>query len=191
MSQTSASKAKAGEQAKPKPDASEQTAAMVAAMKVEPQREHRWLQKLIGEWTYESEMPAEPGQPSQKMTGNERIRAIGEIWVQGEGTGQMADGTPATSQITLGYDPAKKRFVGTWLGSMMHHLWIYDGELSADERKLILTSDGPSMTEEGKMAKYRDVIELKNENLRSQTAFVQGDDGQWKEFMTMDYHRKK
>jgi hypothetical protein len=191
MSQTSASKAKTSEQAGSQPNVSEQAAAMAAAMKVEPQREHRWLQKLIGEWTYESEMPGPEGQPSQKMTGSERVRAIGEIWVQGEGTGQMPDGTPATSQITLGYDPAKKRFVGTWLGSMMNHLWIYDGELSADERKLTLSSDGPSMTEEGKLAKYRDVIELKNENLRSMTAFVQGADGQWTQFMTMDYHRKK
>ena len=55
----------------------------------------------------------------------------------------MPDGTPATTQITLGYDPAKKRFVGTWLGSMMTHLWIYDGELSADERTLTLSSEGP------------------------------------------------
>ena len=24
-------------------------------MKTEPQKEHQWLQKLVGEWTYESE----------------------------------------------------------------------------------------------------------------------------------------
>ena len=103
----------------------------------------------------------------------------------------MPDGSPATTQITLGYDPAKKRFVGSWLGTMMAHLWIYEGELSADERTLTLSSEGPSMTEENKRANYRDVFEFKNDDLRTLTAFVQGNDGQWTQFMTMDYHRKK
>ncbi len=29
-------------------------------MKTEPQKEHLWLQKLVGEWTYESECVMEP-----------------------------------------------------------------------------------------------------------------------------------
>ncbi len=185
MSQTPSAKGKAGD--KPQLSAAEQA----AAMKVEPTSEHRWLQRFVGDWTYETEASMEPGQPPQKMTGSERIRALGEVWVHGEGTSQMPDGSPATTQITLGYDPTKKRFVGTWLGTMMAHLWIYDGELSADERTLTLDSEGPSMTEQHKRANYRDVFEFKNDNLRTLTAFVQGDEGQWTQFMTMDYHRKK
>ena len=30
-------------------------------MKTEPQKEHQWLQKLLGEWTYEFEAACEPG----------------------------------------------------------------------------------------------------------------------------------
>ena len=118
MSQSPAASANAED--KPQPSAAE----AAVAMKVEPTREHRWLQKFVGDWTYETEAPAEPGQPPHKMTGSERIRALGEIWVQGEGTSQMPDGSPATTQITLGYDATKKRFVGTWVGTMMAHLWI-------------------------------------------------------------------
>jgi hypothetical protein len=188
MSQTSGAQAKA-EQGKP----NDVITAMAdhAAMKVEPTREHRWLQKFVGDWTYDTEMPAAPGQPPQKMHGSERVRAIGEIWVQGEGTNPMPDGSPATTQITLGFDPTKNRFVGSFLGTMMPHLWVYDGELSADGRTLTLNSEGPSMTEEGKRANYRDVFEFKNDDLRTLTASVQGDDGQWTEFMSMDYHRRK
>jgi hypothetical protein len=185
MSQTPAGQAKAEE--KPQPNAAE----MAAAMTAKPTREHQWLQKFVGEWTYETEAAMEPGQEPQKFTGSERIRALGEIWIHGEGTSQMPDGSPATTQITLGYDPSKKRFVGTWLGTMMAHLWIYDGELSADQRTLTLNSEGPSMTEENKRANYRDVFEFKNDDLRTLTAFVQGPDGQWDQFMQMDYHRKK
>jgi len=32
-------------------------------MKLEPQKEHEWLQRLVGEWTYESECSMEPGKP--------------------------------------------------------------------------------------------------------------------------------
>jgi hypothetical protein len=34
-----------------------------ATMQAEPQKEHQWLQKLVGEWTYETEAIMEPDQP--------------------------------------------------------------------------------------------------------------------------------
>ena len=42
-----------------------------------------------------------------------------------------------------------------------------------------------------KRQNYRDVFEFKNDNLRTLTAFVQEDSGEWKQFMTLDYHRQK
>ncbi len=29
--------------------------------------------------------------------------------------------------MTLGYNPDTKRYLGTWIGSMMTHMWVYDG----------------------------------------------------------------
>lgn len=40
-------------------------------MPAQPQTEHQWLQKLIGEWTYEIEAMMEPDQPSIQSTGTE------------------------------------------------------------------------------------------------------------------------
>src|SRR5262245_49530769 len=131
MSQTPGAKAQAED--KPQPNAADQA----AGMKAEPTREHKLLvEKFVGNWKYETDHVMEPGQPPVKMTGSESIRALGGIWIHGQGTSTMPDGSPAETQITLGYDPTKKRFVGTWLGTMMAHLWVYDGELSADERTL-------------------------------------------------------
>jgi hypothetical protein len=84
-----------------------------------------------------------PDKPREKFTGSESVRSIGGIWVIGEGKGEMPGGDMATTMITLGYDPRTERFVGTWLGSMMTHLWIYDGELSADGKALSLYAEGP------------------------------------------------
>jgi hypothetical protein len=113
-------------------------------MHCEPTKEHQWLQKFVGEWTYESEGPPSPdqppGQPPSKFTGTESVRSIGGIWIQGEGRGQMPGGGEAIMVLTIGYNPATKRYVGTWIGSMMTMLWVYDGELDAAGR--ILTQDG-------------------------------------------------
>jgi hypothetical protein len=160
-------------------------------MNAEPQKEHRWLQKLVGDWTYHTEASAAPGQPPLKATGTETVRSIGDIWVQARGEGEMPGGGQATSVMTLGYDPKKQRFVGTWIGSMMKHMWTYDGRLDAAERVLTLDSEGPSMADDGTMARYQDVIELKNDGRRTLTARVLEADGTWKQFMTTEYRRTK
>lgn len=156
----------------------------------EAQKEHAWLQKLVGEWSFEGNCVMGPDQPPMKNTGSESVRSLGGLWTVGEGTGEMPDGGPMNSIMTLGYDPQKQRFVGTFVASMMTHLWLYDGELDSAGRVLTLNAKGPGMSGDGKMAKYQDVIEFKNDDHRTLTARVQGDDGQWTEFMTAHYRRK-
>jgi hypothetical protein len=133
---------------------SEQTPA--SSLQAGPQREHQWLQKLVGEWSYEAEALMEPGKPSEKCRGTESVRSLGGLWILAEGQGEMPCGGNATMVMTLGYDPLKKHYVGTWVGSMMTHLWIYDGALDADGRALTLDSEGPDMSAEGRMARYRE-----------------------------------
>jgi hypothetical protein len=162
-----------------------------AVFDAKPQKEHDWLRKLVGEWTYETDAPAQPGTPAEKSTGTETVRALGDIWILGEGRGEMG-GAPALSLMTLGYDPQKRRFVGSWIGSMMTHLWVYDsGELDASGKVLTLNSEGPSMAGDGTMSRYRDVIELKSDDHRTLTGNMQNPDGTWQPFMTVDYRRRK
>jgi hypothetical protein len=118
------------------------------------------------------------------------VRSLGDLWVLCEGSGEMPGGGTATTLMTLGYDPQKARYVGTWVGSMMTFLWMYDGSLDAAQTTLTLESEGPSFTAEGKLAKYRDVIELKGDDHRVLTSHVLGDDGTWNSFMTSHYRRK-
>src|SRR4029450_1377099 len=119
------------------------------AMKPEPQKEHQWLQKLVGEWTYDGEASMEPGKPPERFKGTESVRSLGGLWVLCEGHGEMPGGEPATTLMTLGYDPEKGRYVGTWVGSMMTHLWIYDGGLDAAGKVLTLGSRGPGFGGDG------------------------------------------
>lgn len=161
----------------------------------EPQKEHQWLQKLIGEWIWETEVIMGAEQPPEKSTGIETVRLLGDLWVLAEGQGEMPGCGAVTTLMTLGYDPQKQRYVGTWVGSMMSYLWVYDGELDASETVLTLNSEGPSMSGEDKsgedkMAKYKDVIEFKSDDHRVMTSHALGEDGQWHQFMTAHYRRK-
>jgi hypothetical protein len=161
-------------------------------MKAEPQKENQWLQKLVGEWTYEADATMGPGQPPSKFKGSESVRSLGGLWVVAEGQGEMPGGGAATTMMTLGYDPQDRRYVGTWIGSMMTHLWVYDGSLDAAERVLTLDTEGPNFADGGKtVAKFKDVIEFKSEDHRVLTSHMLGEDGKWHGFMTAHYRRKQ
>lgn len=159
--------------------------------KAEPQKQHQWLQKLVGEWTYEHECSMGPDKPSQKLTGSEHVRSLGGLWVLCEGRGEMPGGGPCATLMTVGYDPQKERFVGTWVGSMMANLWVYDGELDAAGKVLTLHSEGPDFTSPGKTARYKDVIEIKSDDHRVLSSHAQDSNGRWNQFMTAHYRRKR
>ena len=61
----------------------------------------------------------------------------------------------------------------------------------AAEKVLTLNAEGPSFAGDGKLAKYKDAIELKSDDHRVLTSHVLGDDGKWQGFMTANYRRKK
>ncbi len=160
-------------------------------MHTEPRKQHQWLLKLVGNWTFEADCKMGPDKPPVKSTGSETVRSLGGLWVLCEGQSDMPGCGPATTMMTLGYDPAKERFVGTFIASMMTHLWVYDGELDTAGKALTLYAEGPSMAAEGKLAKYKDVIELKGDDHRVLTSHLLGEDGQWHVFMTANYRRRR
>lgn len=173
-------------------DAQTESAA-AAPMPAEPLVEHRWLQQLVGEWTSEARMTMSP-EPAESCQGGERVRSLGGLWILAEGWGDMPGGGSATMLMTIGYDPAKRRFVGSWIGSMMTHLWLYDGELDASGTTLTLHSEGPDMSPgavPGKQARYKDVITMQSADHRTLSSHYLGEDGRWQQFMTAHYRRIK
>src|SRR5689334_10494569 len=151
----------------------------------EPTQQHAWLQKLIGQWSYEVEAPtAAPGEAPTRLAGKENIRAVGPLWIVAEGQGEMPGGGTATTMLTIGYDPKKSHFVGTWIGSMMDQLWVYTGELDKTRTTLSLHTEGPDFEVEGSTAKYKELITVKGDDERTFESFVQRGDGKWQNIMT-------
>lgn len=155
----------------------------------QPQQEHAWLKQFTGEWTSLSKTVATPEQPSIDCTGSMQSRMLGEFWVVNRIEGDMAGMTYRGLQ-TIGYDAKKKKYVGTWVDSMMGHLWHYEGSVDASGKKLILVAAGPNMMDQEKIASYRDSYEFKSPDLILATAEMRDEQGKWQTFMTGEMRRK-
>ncbi|MEH6690011.1 MAG: DUF1579 domain-containing protein [Pseudorhizobium pelagicum] len=148
-----------------------------------PQAEHGFLQKLVGTWEA----------TAKDMTGDdpwtEVVRSLHGIWFVAEGTGNMPGGGAATTVLTLGFDPAKGKYVGSWIGSMMSHMWVYEGEVSADGTTLSLYTSGPDFADPGKTGEYREQIVFADDDHRIFTSSARQADGSWNQFMEARYTR--
>lgn len=160
-------------------------------MTCEVRKQHRWLQQFVGEWTMEMEAMCEPGKPPMKSTGKEHVRTLGDVWIVGEGESTMPDGNIGRMMLTLGYDPVAGQFVGTWVGSMMTHMWRYAGTLDAAERVLTLDTEGPSFADPKVLTRYQDIYEIISPDHRTLSSQTMGEDGKWMRFMTAHYRRVK
>lgn len=158
---------------------------------VKAQKEHVWLQQLLGQWSMEGECDGPPGEPPMKSSGTESVRGLGDLWVVCEGKGTMPDGGPCEMLMTLGYDTAKKAFVGHWAGSMMSGMFVYRGTLDAAGKVLTLDTEGPSFTGDGSTAHYQDVVTIKSRDERTLHSQIKQPDGSWQRFMTATYRRAK
>jgi hypothetical protein len=158
-------------------------------MFAQPQSEHNWLAQLAGEWVVDSECNMGPEAPPQKTKGRMSCRMLGGLWLIAEGSSDSPEGEPWTSIMTLGYDPAKGKYIGTFIASMMTHLWPYSGLVDASGKRLPLDSEGPRFDGVEGMAMYRDTIELVDKDHWNFFGEMQLDDGTWQRIMYSENRR--
>ncbi|MBI2933675.1 MAG: DUF1579 domain-containing protein [Planctomycetes bacterium] len=154
-----------------------------------PQQEHEWLHQLVGEWDAAVEMVMEEGKPPQKSKGTETGRMIGGFWAHLENRGEF-QGSPFVGFLTLGYDPDKKRFIGTWFDSMSHTLWRYEGTLDSKGKILTLETEGPCpMEPPGTMTRFRETLEIVSPDHKVFTSHREKD-GRWVKVLTIHYTKQ-
>lgn len=158
-------------------------------MGTKPLKEHEWLQNLVGEWEYESEMVMEPGGEAQTATGTASTKDLGGLWAYTESKESWGGDKGMTAYFALGYDVSFKEYRACWIGSVSSHLWNYTGTLSEDGKTMTLDCEGPDMVKDGKTAMYRDVIELIDKDHRTLTSYMQNEKGEWDQFVKTSYTR--
>lgn len=160
-------------------------------MMTEPTKDHAWLEQLIGEWKFESECAGEPGGEPMKSGGVEHVRSLGGLWVVCEGGGEMPGGGSMSFIMSVGFDPAKNKYVGSWIASCMGMMFVYEGDLDESTNTLTLNTTGPSFEDPTKTARYQDIIEIKSADERELRSRFQDDKGEWHNFMKATYRRVK
>jgi hypothetical protein len=155
-----------------------------------PEKEHQWLDRLVGEWDTEAEIHMMPGQPPLKTKGTETTRKIGNFWTIAEVRSEFMD-QPFNAVLTLGYEAERKKYVGTWVDSMMPYLWNYTGDVDPTGNILTLETRGPCPKRPGELSNFKEVIELKGDDQRVFTSSMQEEDGSWTKLMTVNYRRKE
>ena len=154
-----------------------------------PVKQHELLKKFEGQWTTTGKAAATEGQPAVETKGSIKSRMLGKFWVVSDMSAEMS-GTKFQALQTIGYDPQKQQYTGTWVDSMMNHMWHYEGRYEESANRLILEAEGPSFDAPGKTAKYRDIYEFKSPgHIVTKSEVRQGD--KWITFMTGEAKRTK
>ena len=155
-----------------------------------PTQEHVWLQKFVGKWTTEAKATMAPDQPPMQCSGTLTSRQLGEFWVCNEMQGEWS-GEPMTGMQTIGFDPAKHKYVGTWVDSMTSFMWQYEGSVDPSGKVLTLEADGPNFTGDGGLTKFQDIYDFKSADEILMTSRMLAADGKWVTFMSGTAKRVK
>jgi hypothetical protein len=160
-------------------DKPDEKAMMEAYMKhATPGPHHKALEPFIGDWTYTAKFWMSPEAPPMEMKGQTKYTwLLDGRFVKEEVTGPAQGGMPPFHGIgVLGYDNAKKKYVGSWIDSMTTSLTQMTGEMDAAGKTLTFhyqEFDAAS----GKMVKARQVTKINGPNEHEVVFYHVGPDG--------------
>ncbi len=152
--------------------------------------QHQWLQQYVGEWDVTNRTIPAPGEEAEEWTSTQVVRCLGGIWIVSETEGADPE-APYTTQLTLGYDPELKRFVGSWIGTMQAKLWTLSGTLNENQSVLTLESRGQDFRDPTRSTNYREQIEFHESGLRSAVSSMLVEDGSWMPFAIVEARRRE
>ena len=154
-----------------------------------PGPEHAVLKMDEGTWDAVVEVTPAPGAPVQKSKAVEvDTIGCGGLCLITDVKGDMM-GMPFHGHGVSTWDPAKKKYVGSWTDSMSTGLSIGESTYDPASKKSTGMMEGPDMT--GKVVKMRSVVEYRGASTRIMTMYGPGPDGKEMEGMKITYTKRK
>lgn len=153
-----------------------------------PGPEHAILKEQAGVWDATVESFMAPGQPPVLSKGTETGTMVGDFWVVSDFKTEMM-GMPFTGHGTLGYDPARKKYVSSWIDSMTPTLSLGESDYDPATRTFTGWLDGLDYA--GQPTKIKAVTVWKDPTTRVFTMSLKGPDGKDMTAMRITYTRRK
>lgn len=153
-----------------------------------PGPEHALLARDVGVWDATVEMRMAPGDKAQVSKGVEQSHLVGGLWLITDFKSQVM-GQPFEGRGALGFDPAKQKYVGTWVDSMSLSISPSEATYDAATRTLSGWMEGPDMS--GKIVRSRETTVWKNDDTRVFTIYSKSPDGVEFPGLQITYTRRK
>ena len=103
--------------------------------------------------------------------------------------GELAPGQAFHGHGTSSWDPAKKKYVGSWTDSMSNGIAMSEGTYDSAAKTMTGYMEGPDAS--GKMARMKSVVQYKDANSRVFTMYMPGPDGNEAPGMRITYTKRK
>jgi Protein of unknown function (DUF1579) len=155
----------------------------------QPGPEHQVLRMDEGTWDAIVEMTMGPGAPPVTSKGVEvNTIGCGGLCVISDFTSEMM-GSPFHGHGVTTYDPARKKYVGSWTDSMSAGLALSEGTYDPAAKTATGWMEAPDMT--GKVTRSKTTVHYVDADHRVMTMFVAGPDGKEIQVMKISYARRK
>lgn len=156
-----------------------------------PTPEHAHLTREVGVWDAKSSTWATPDAEPTHSTGIETNRMLGKTWLISDFDGDN-QGEKFSGHMQLGYDPLKKKFVGTWIDSIEPFLFTMEGDYDNATHTWTLMMTGTSaLTGKPETAKLITRYLDDDTKVFEMHMPVEGKNGEWWKFMETKYTRRK
>ncbi|MCK5944251.1 MAG: DUF1579 domain-containing protein [Planctomycetes bacterium] len=163
-------------------------APLAAQEMPQPTKQHKMLAEQVGIWDAKMDMiDFTTGQPAQSKGTSVRKMPLGEFWLLDHFEADMM-GMPFKGMGVTGYDPEKKKMVGTWIDSMTPSLMVIEGNW--DKAGKVLTMSGQGVGMDGKPAKTTLITTVHGKDKHVFEMFTEMPDGKDVKLMTITYTRK-
>lgn len=157
-----------------------------------PSAEHKILAEDEGTWdaTVKSFMAGPDAKPT--VTKGTEVNTVlpGGLWVLSKFEGSFG-GVKFEGRGQFGYDPAKKKYIGSWIDSMSPTLAVLEGNYDARTKTMTYTGDGYDPNTKAKYTQKM-VTTMKDDGTRVFTLYMKFDGaGEEIKFMEVDYTKRK
>ena len=168
------------------------TSAMAQESPAKPLPEHKILASDEGTWDATIRMYAGGPDAEPSVSKGSEVNEVlpGGLWVLSKFEGEFG-GMKFHGRGQFGFDPVKKKYVGTWLDSMSTILSVLEGDYDAKTKTMTYVGDGYDPEHKAKFSQKM-VTTMKHDGTRVFTLYMKFE-GQPEEakFMEITYTKRK